>query len=167
MTKRAMMVLMLVGLIAPGATAIATPADPIWRAGSPWSTERARVTIDREVIIAELADTSALQVRGLSYRDGLHPNTGMLFQFEQASVRSFWMRGMRFCLDIIWIEHGRIEGAAENVCPMPDTDEADLPRYSSKVPVTFVLELPGGWLDEQGFVNGQPVGIELPSSADD
>jgi uncharacterized protein len=167
MTKRAMMILMLVGLMAPGAAAIATPADPIWRGGPPWSTERARVAIGPEVIIAELADTSAMQVRGLSYRDELLPGTGMLFKFDQPSVRSFWMRGMRFCLDIIWIENGRIEGAAENVCPMPDTDEADLPRYSSGVPVTYVLEVPGGWLDEHGFGRGQPVGIELPDSADD
>ena len=74
----------------------------------------------------------------------------MLFIFEDASVRTFWMKGMRFCLDIIWIESGGIVGAAQNVCPMPDVPEPDLPRYSSDVPVTYVLEVPAGWMDEHG-----------------
>jgi uncharacterized membrane protein (UPF0127 family) len=154
-------------LTAPGLTAIAKPAVPIWRASSPWSTERAYVTIGDQVIEAEIADTPALQVRGLSYRDGLPPGTGMLFKFERSSVRSFWMRGMRFCLDIIWIESGKITGAAEGVCPMPDVSESDLPRYSSEVPVTYVLEVPAGWMAEHAFTAGEPVHIDLPQSVSD
>jgi uncharacterized membrane protein (UPF0127 family) len=91
----------------------------------------------------------------------------MLFKFEPSSVRSFWMRGMRFCLDIIWIESGRITGAAESVCPMPDVPESDLPRYSSEVPVSYVLEVPAGWMVEHGFSAGEPVFIDLPPSAED
>lgn len=166
MTRRIVVLLVLAILISPGTVAIATPAEPIWRASSPWSTERAYVTIGDQVIEAEIADTSPLQVRGLSYRNGLQPGTGMLFKFEQSSVRSFWMRGMRFCLDIIWIESGRIVGAAEIVCPMPDVPEADLPRYSSQVPVTYVLEVPAGWMAEHGFTAGEPVQIDLPPSAE-
>ena len=143
----------------------AEPALPIWRASSPWSTERAFVTIGNQTIGAEIADTSPLQIRGLSYRDELLPGAGMLFVFDSHQVRSFWMRGMRFCLDIIWIDDGRIAGAAENVCPMPEVPEADLPRYSSEVPVSFVLEVPGGWMDEHGFEAGERVDIELPESA--
>ena len=165
MMRRLASISLILVLMIPGASTVATPAVPVWRAGTPWSTERAHITIGSEVIEAEIADTSSLQVRGLGYRDGLQPGTGMLFKFEQSSVRSFWMRGMRFCLDIIWIENGLIVGAAENVCPMPDTAEADLPRYSSEAPVTYVLEVPGGWMDVHGFESGQPVEIELPDSA--
>jgi uncharacterized membrane protein (UPF0127 family) len=165
MRRRSIVFLVLALLLLPEAPAIATPANPIWRDSSPWSTERARVTVGDQVISAEVADTSPLQVRGLSYRDGLLPGTGMLFKFEQSSVRSFWMRGMRFCLDIIWIEAGRITGAAQSVCPMPGVPESDLPRYSSKVPVSYVLEVPAGWMAEHGFAAGEPVQIELPPSA--
>src|SRR5688500_9782934 len=136
MTGRIAPLFVLVLLCLPGAATLATPSNPIWRDSSPWSTERATVTIGDQEVEAEIADTSPLQVRGLNYRDGLLPGTGMLFKFEQSTVRSFWMRGMRFCLDIIWIESGRITGAAESVCPMPDLPEANLPRYSSNVPVT-------------------------------
>ena len=162
---RLLSILLAIALLASSAGVFATPAEPIWRGGSPWSTERAYVTIGDQRVEAEIADTAALQVRGLGYRDGLEPGAGMLFKFERASVRSFWMRGMRFCLDIIWIENERIVGAAENVCPMPELPEADLPRYSSEVPVTYVLEVTAGWMDTHGFEAGQPVEIVLPDSA--
>lgn len=164
MTFRLTLLLPAIVFFAWSADAFATPAEPIWRAHSPWSTERAHITIGDTVIEAEIADTSALRVRGLSYRDGLEPGTGMLFKFERPSVQSFWMRGMRFCLDIIWIEGERIVGAAENVCPTPELPESELPRYSSQVPVSYVLEVPGGWMDEHGFEAGQPVEISLPDS---
>lgn len=165
MTRRFAASLALVCALATAGIVLADPAEPIWRASSPWSTERATVTIGDQVIAAEVADTSSLQVRGLSFRDGLEPGTGMLFVFDEAQSRSFWMRGMRFCLDIIWIEDGKIVGAAENACPMPEVPESELPRYESNEPVTYVLEMPAGWLDELGFGPGQPVTIELPDSA--
>ena len=82
----------------------------------------------------------------------------MLFVFDGPAPRSFWMRGMRFCLDIVWIENGAIQGAAESVCPEPPgTADADLPSYVSPVPVTYVLEVPAGWLDHYGLGVGTPV----------
>lgn len=157
----------LITLLVQPATAMAAPASPIWRDAAPWSTERAYITIGDLTVEAEIADTPSLQRRGLSYRDALLPGTAMLFQFDGSSVRSFWMRGMRFCLDIVWIENNRVVGAAENVCPLPGVVEADLPRYSSEVPVTFVLEVPGGWMQEHDLAAGDPVDIELPESVDD
>lgn len=139
-----------------------TPAVPPWRMGIPWSTETATITIGDQVIEAQIADTGDLRSRGLGYRDGLAPGTGMLFTYRSPSIHTFWMKGMRFCLDIIWIEDNEIKGAAENACPMPELSDADLPRYESPVPVRFILEVPAGWLDEHGFGAGTPVEIELP-----
>ena len=65
---------------------------------------------------------------------------------------------MQFCIDIVWIENGVIQGAAESVCPEPaGTADADLPSYDSPVPVTYVLEVPAGWLDAYGLGAGTPV----------
>jgi uncharacterized membrane protein (UPF0127 family) len=106
----------------------------------------------------ELAVNPADRARGLGYRDGLAPGTGMLFVFDGSAPRSFWMKGMRFCLDIVWIEDGVIQGAAKGVCPMPPgTADADLPSYVSPGPVTFVLEVPAGWLDANGVGVGTAV----------
>jgi uncharacterized membrane protein (UPF0127 family) len=107
--------------------ALAKPAVPVWRDAHPWSTEVATVIVGDIEVEAEIADTSALQSRGLGYRDGLASGTGMIFLFDEPAPHSFWMKGMRFCLDIIWLADNQIVGAARNVatfaqfrmCPMP------------------------------------------------
>ena len=52
MAKRMTTILMLFALIVTGASAIASPARPIWRDGSPWTTERVYVTIGDQTIEA-------------------------------------------------------------------------------------------------------------------
>jgi uncharacterized membrane protein (UPF0127 family) len=70
------------------------------------------------------------------------------------------MKGMRFCLDIIWIEAGEINGAAESVCPDPEeTADADRARFTTPEPVTYVLEVPAGWMQEHGYGPGTPVDL--------
>jgi uncharacterized membrane protein (UPF0127 family) len=145
-------------------SAFAAPAVPAWRLDTPWTTETGVVRFKHDVLDVEIADTSELRERGLGYRDQLAPGTGMLFVYDSSSMRSFWMKGMRFCLDIVWIEGGEVKGAAENVCPEPGVPDGDLGHYQSTVPVTYVLEVPAGWLDEHGYDAGDPVEIELPES---
>jgi uncharacterized membrane protein (UPF0127 family) len=144
---------------------LASPAVPAWRAGTPWSTETALVEFDHGSVTAEIADTSALRERGLGYRDTLEPGTGMLFVYDSPGVRSFWMKGMRLCLDIVWIEQGLIQGAEESVCPEPGVDDAELQRYESPVPVMYVLELPAGWMESNGYEAGDQVEILMPPSS--
>ncbi|HET7055020.1 MAG TPA: DUF192 domain-containing protein, partial [Thermomicrobiales bacterium] len=83
---------LLIGLllISLPVIAIAKPAVPSWRDTHPWSTEVATVQVGDQELQAEIADTSALQTRGLGYRDGLAPGTGMIFVFDGASVHTFW-----------------------------------------------------------------------------
>jgi uncharacterized membrane protein (UPF0127 family) len=83
----------------------------------------------------------------------------MLFVYSDEEERSFWMRGMRFCLDIVWIDDGAIVGAAERVCPEPGVPDGDLTSYFSPEPVMYVLEVPAGWLDERGYGPGTPVDL--------
>jgi uncharacterized protein len=120
--------------------------------------QTADITVGGVPLTVELAYQPADTSRGLGYRAGLAPGTGMLFLFAEPAPRSFWMKGMQFCIDIIWIENGAIQGAAESVCPDPaGTADADLTSYVSQVPVTYVLEVPAGWLDTNGLGVGAPV----------
>jgi len=139
------------GVLAPGASSLASQIAP-----SPLPT--AEITVGGVPLTVELAYQPADRALGLGYREGLSPGTGMLFLFEGPEPRSFWMRGMQFCIDIIWIESGVIQGAAESVCPEPaGTADADLPTFESPVPVTYVLEVPAGWLNAYGLGAGTPV----------
>ncbi|MDQ3413259.1 MAG: DUF192 domain-containing protein [Chloroflexota bacterium] len=134
-------------------------------ARAPWQTqvepmETAEITVGDQPLTVELATAPETRARGLGYRQGLAPGTGMLFVFPESSERGFWMKGMRFCLDIIWINDGVIVGAAESVCPEPrGTEDADRQSYPSGAPVQFVLEVPAGWLAEHDLGPGTPVGI--------
>ena len=153
MTTVLLALTMVVGMAGGTLAQIAPP----WRHQvAPLQT--AEITVGGVPLTVELAYQPADTSRGLGYRDSLEPGTGMLFLFPSPGPRSFWMRGMRFCLDIIWIEDGTIQGAAERVCPEPaGTADADLPSHVSPVPVSYVLEVPAGWLDHYELGVGTPV----------
>ena len=153
MTTVLLALTMVVGMAGGTLAQIAPP----WRHQvAPLQT--AEITVGGVPLTVELAYQPADTSRGLGYRDSLEPGTGMLFLFPSPGPRSFWMRGMRFCLDIIWIEGGEVVGAAESVCPEPaGTPDSDLPSYTSPEPVTYVLEVPAGWLDAHRLGAGSPV----------
>lgn len=157
----------LVSLLLP-ATALAQSAAtvPPWRIEIDSAREQVNVIVGDDTLLTDLALTSSQQQLGLGYRNTLAPESAMLFVSEDSSARSFWMKGMRICLDIIWIENGEIIGAAENTCPDPvGTADADRLRVTSPGPVTYVLEVNAGWLEEHGYDVGTTVTIpELPTS---
>jgi uncharacterized protein len=147
-------VMMLLGTV--GGSLAQVVAPPWQHQVDPLQT--AVITVGEIPLTVELAVQPQEKSRGLGYRDGLEPGTGMLFLFEEASPRSFWMKGMRFCLDIIWIEDNAIQGAAESVCPdAEDIADTDRPSYASPVPVSYVLEVPAGWMQANGLGVGTPV----------
>lgn len=112
--------------------------------------ERQIIRIGNQELSVEVADTIVKQVRGLSGHRPLKENEGMLFVYENPRILSFWMRDMRFPLDIIWIDgHKNIVGIVPDISP--DT----FPQmFSSAVPVQYVLEVSAGWAELHGVVVG-------------
>ena len=51
----------------------------------------------------EVAKTRQEQERGLGDRDELCEHCALLFLFPEKSIRGFWMKNMRFPIDIIWL----------------------------------------------------------------
>jgi uncharacterized membrane protein (UPF0127 family) len=160
--RSTVLLLLIVAAVAPGQVT-ARPLNPPWIPETPFSSETATVTIDGHVVDAEIADTGTLRERGLSYRDGLELDTGMLFVYSDESVRSFWMFEMRFCLDMLWITDGKLVGAAEDACPA-ESAEDEIPRFRSPEPVQYVLEVEAGWLAEHDVDVGASVELELPAT---
>ena len=77
-----------------------------------------RVYLESFCIEAEVADTFWKKARGLILRSGLTQNGGMLFLFKKEGIIPIWMFGMRFPLDIFWInsEHTVVH-IEKNVSP--------------------------------------------------
>jgi uncharacterized protein len=159
---RLVIIVMAGVLLVPIGNASAQGAEtiPPWHRPLPDGRQEARIVVGDSPLMVQLAITPSQQQLGLGYRNVLGPGTGMLFVNEQAEPRTFWMKGMRFCLDIIWVEGGQIIGAEESVCPDPaGTADADRARFTTTVPVTHVLEVPAGWLQEHGYGPGTPVDL--------
>jgi uncharacterized membrane protein (UPF0127 family) len=150
------------GLAIPALGSGATAQEAV---RAPWQSQTTpldttTITVGDQPLTVELALSPASRARGLGYRPGLAPGTGMLFVFPESAGRSFWMKGMRFCLDIIWIDQGEITGAAQSVCPdPPGTADADRASFRSETAAECVLEVPAGWMEEHGFGPGTPVDI--------
>jgi len=103
------------------------------------------VNIGQKNFKVELAVTADQQSLGLGQRNSLPATAGMLFVFKPAESATFWMKDMRFPIDMIWIYQGKIIAINRNVpVPLVGTKPADLPTYSPKEPVDYVLEVNAG-----------------------
>ncbi len=91
----------------------------------------------------EIADTPEKRSRGLGYRDALPLDQGMLFLFEEPGYHAFWMFGMRFPIDILWIREGVVVHIEQNL-PPPSPLHVRLPTYRPAVKADTVLEINAG-----------------------
>lgn len=153
--------LAFVSLLGASSLVAAQSTDvPPWRVTPEAPLAKVEIVVGDTSLTVELAQEDWQQQLGLGYRNGLEPGTGMLFPSDVARARTFWMKGMRFCLDIIWINDGEITGAAESACPdPPGTEDRNRATFASPGPVTAVLEVPAGWLQEHGYGAGTRVSI--------
>lgn len=101
-----------------------------------------------------VADTPLARMKGLSGHKPLAVHEGMLFIFRTASPYSFWMKGMLFPLDLVWIHKGVVVGITENAQPMRETGYQ---LYASPAPVTHVLEINAGGARRFGIRIGDRV----------
>lgn len=90
----------------------------------------------------EFVSDDASRQLGLSNRDSLCDECGMLFEFNNKNTRTFWMKDMRFPIDIIWIEDSRVVAIEKNI---PYDFKGTL---SSPDSINKVLEINAGKSDE-------------------
>jgi len=110
----------------------------------------------------EISDTPRERSQGLSGREELVPESGMLFIFSRSDYHGIWMKDMNFPIDILWIdETGIIVDIQKNI--HPDTyPEVFKPRR----PARFVLEIPSGAVDNSELHVGQRLDLSEVSEGD-
>lgn len=106
-------------------------------------------------IRATVVDTNEKREIGLSGHSSLAEGEGMLFTFpevpEKKLIPVFWMKGMQFPIDIIWVRDGYVIGVEEDIPPPAEgTADADLPTYHPQESVDAVIEVPAGWVKQHG-----------------
>ena len=111
------------------------------------------IMIGGQVFIAETPLSQAAYERGLGGRSGLCQNCAMLFMFSGEKMHAFWMKDMRFDLDILWIKEGKIVYIKKDFSAhSPEIIKPETPSFD-------VLEINAGLVEKYGFRVGDSVKI--------
>jgi len=117
---------------------------------------------DSTALRVEVARTEEEQSVGLSERERLPPNQGMLFVFEEprADTAAFWMWRTWIPLDLALLDRNGVILAlrAMDSCPPGDPDRC--PVHEAGVEHWFALEVNRGWFARHGIEAGARVGVE-------
>jgi uncharacterized membrane protein (UPF0127 family) len=100
-----------------------------------------RVYVRDVLVKAEVVKTQTRIEKGLGGRANLPDGRGMLFAMSEDDTQNFWMKGMLFPIDIIWIQNGRVIGCEKNISP------SDPRTFTSPSEAGYVLEVPAGFCD--------------------
>jgi uncharacterized membrane protein (UPF0127 family) len=120
------------------------------------------ISINGVRLQADVALTADEQTRGLSIKNAIQSNEGMLFPYETPRILSFWMKDMKFPIDIIWLSADkRVVHIEENL--QPCSPLLPCPSYAPDVPAQFVLETKAGFSSSNGISEGTPVEFSLPT----
>ncbi|MSU44900.1 DUF192 domain-containing protein, partial [Candidatus Nomurabacteria bacterium] len=124
------------------------------------------VKIAGQNIKVELVLTKEEKEQGLSGRQGLNNNEGMLFVFEHSGNHPFWMKDMNFPIDIIWLapfegedgENLKVVYIKKNARPesYPETYGPD-EDVSTLVEIKYVLEVVSGFSEKNDLKEGDKV----------
>ncbi len=115
---------------------------------NPNGNKSVEMTIGNANFKVDIADTPALWAKGLSSRPSLPENAAMLFIFPISGIQNFWMKEMKFPIDIIWIKDNTVVGMILGAEPESGPDYT---IFSSPEPVDKVLEINAGLVQKLGI----------------
>ncbi len=145
--------------------------------------EKKILTVSGTTFEVGVASDAASRMKGLSGRTSLGENKGLLFIFPTPGNYGFWMKGMNFPIDIVWIRsgspseilftrlnffqkfwrvrdktwEGKVVGVSENLQPEPRKTIFTLPIYYPPANVDWVLEVNAGMVSKYGIKEGNVV----------
>jgi uncharacterized membrane protein (UPF0127 family) len=101
-------------------------------------------------VSVEVASDGGARSRGLSGRRGLAENSGMLFVLDEGRPAAFWMKGMRFPLDLLYFDSNRkLIKILSGLQPC-----TDCPVYQSPEDTAYVIEVAAGSAGKYGIRTG-------------
>jgi uncharacterized membrane protein (UPF0127 family) len=115
----------------------------------------AKIKIRSAVFTVEVAATESQKELGLGGRASMPETRGMIFPYDHKEQFEFWMRGMLFPLDFVWIDGKTVVDVTENV-PAPAGNERPI-IVKPKFPADKVLEINAGLVQKYGIKVGDTV----------
>ena len=93
------------------------------------------------------------QIKGLSFRESLPENQGMVFVLPDELIPRFWMKEMNFPIDMVWVSKDKkVIDWKENALPC---ETEPCPLFSPKEKIAFVLEVNSGFMQKNGIQVGE------------
>jgi uncharacterized protein len=124
--------------------------------------QQVKVKVNGMVLVADIAASNEQRTKGLSVKDGLAENEAMLFVFDAEGEQTFWMKDMKFPIDIIWIDSNKTAVHIERNL-QPCNFEVLCPTYKPNEDSLYVLETVGGFAERHDISQGTRVEFELSS----
>ena len=121
---------------------------------------RVNVTVNGIELVADLAATNEQRTKGLSLKDALPENQAMLFVFGSAHEHSFWMKDMKFPIDIIWLDSDKTVVHIEHNL-QPCSLNVFCPTYKPDNNALYVLETVAGFAEKHDIIEGTRVQFHL------
>ncbi len=109
--------------------------------------------IGQRTLSVYVADNVELREKGLSGMASLPEGSGMIFVFEETGVKGFWMKDMKFPIDIIWLDEAKRVVFVKNSALPSSYPEVFAPAVSAR----YVLETPAGFAEENRVKIGDMV----------
>lgn len=120
------------------------------------------VVINDLAVDAKILSRASDRKKGLSGRESLPLTEGVLFAFENSGQYPFWMKDMKFAIDIIWVdENKRVVYIVHNAPPEPGRDDDELTLYRPDSASLYVLEINAGLSARYGITVGNEVKFAL------
>lgn len=118
---------------------------------TPKNTENIRkiLKINDVLLNVDMASTDAERKKGLSGRDGLAEDEGMLFVFDSEGYYGIWMKDMNFPIDIAWLNKDKkIIYIESNVVPETFPKGFYAERDGLSILSLYVLEAKAGFFEK-------------------
>jgi len=116
--------------------------------------------IGSSTVRLQLALNERERAQGLMYRDALATDHGMLFLFENAAPRAFWMRNTRIPLDLGYFGP---DGRLLEIHKLYPHDETSVPSRSGNV--LIAVETNRGWFSRNKIQPGAHIDLTALAEA--
>lgn len=115
------------------------------------------VTVNGVQLVADVASTGEQRGKGLAIKDTLAENESMLFVFPEPDDYRFWMKDMKFPIDIIWLDDdGEVIHIEHSLQPCGE----ECPTYGPDGNALYVLETVAGFAQEHNVTEDTVVDFD-------
>lgn len=147
------------------------PSPPATRPATAPATRAAteKLIIGGEEFELEIANTPELRELGLMNRVHIDDHGGMLFIYPWPQTLSYWMKNCPIEMDIAFVNDKGVIVATHRMLPAPphraneSEDDYDnrLPRYDSRRPAQFAIELQAGTIERLKVKVGDKIEMDV------